>query len=69
MSDSADSSKNSSLPGRGLRFLGTGLLIAGSAFFGGLAVALWDRKSLAKLREPDPRRTQRQMPPEDDNAG
>jgi hypothetical protein len=37
---------------KGLRALRTGLLIAGSALFGGLAVALWNRKALANLRQP-----------------
>jgi hypothetical protein len=52
----ADSAKNQShsTSRRGLRMLGTGLLIATSALFGGLAVAFWDRKSLAKLRQPSP---------------
>jgi hypothetical protein len=36
----------------GLRILETGLLVAGSAFLGGLAVAFWHRKSLSKLRQP-----------------
>ncbi len=54
MSAAADSAENptQSSSRRGFRMLGTGLLIAGSALFGGLAVALWDRKSLAKLRQP-----------------
>ncbi len=39
-------------PGNRLRVLRTGLLIAGSALFGGLAVAFWNRKSLARLRQP-----------------
>lgn len=54
MSPDADSAEIQphSPPRRGLRLLGTGLLIATSALFGGLAVALWDRKSLAKLRQP-----------------
>ncbi|HTX40223.1 MAG TPA: hypothetical protein VMD25_00240 [Acidobacteriaceae bacterium] len=54
MSAYADSAEDQrqSRSRRGLRMLGTGLLIAGSALFGGLAVALWDRKSLAKLRQP-----------------
>jgi hypothetical protein len=38
----------------GIRVLQTGLLVAGSALLGGLAVALWHRKSLAKLRQPVP---------------
>lgn len=30
----------------------TGLLIAGSALLGGLAVVLWNRSSLSRLRQP-----------------
>jgi hypothetical protein len=37
-----------------LHILQTGLLVTGSALLGGLAVALWHRKSLSKLREPNP---------------
>lgn len=36
----------------------TGLLIAGSALLGGLAVVLWHRKSLANLRQPVPESNQ-----------
>jgi len=32
--------------------LRTGLLIAGSALLGGLAVVLWNRSSLSRLRQP-----------------
>jgi hypothetical protein len=39
---------------RGIRLLQTGLLVAGSALLGGVAVAIWNRKSLAKLRQPAP---------------
>jgi hypothetical protein len=35
-----------------LQALRTGLLIAGSALLGGLAVVLWNRSSLSRLREP-----------------
>jgi len=38
----------------GMRILQTGFLVAGSALLGGLAVALWHRKSLARLRQPSP---------------
>ncbi|HEY6445663.1 MAG TPA: hypothetical protein VIY53_04330 [Acidobacteriaceae bacterium] len=31
----------------------TGMLIAGSALLGGLAVVFWNRKSLDRLRHPD----------------
>ncbi len=56
MSAHADSAEHQlhSRSHRSLRMLATGLLIAGSALFGGLAVALWDRKSLARLRQPSP---------------
>lgn len=69
MPDPAGSPSNSSFPRRGLRFLSAGLLIAGSALFGGVAVALWDRKSLAKLRQPAHRRPQAPLPSEDDSSG
>jgi hypothetical protein len=39
---------------RGLHILQTSLLVTGSALLGGLAVALWHRKSLSKLRELNP---------------
>jgi hypothetical protein len=35
-----------------LQALRTGLLIAGSALLGGLAVVLWHRNSLSRLRQP-----------------
>jgi hypothetical protein len=38
----------------GIRVLRAGLLLAGSALLGGLAVVLWHRKSLDKLRQPLP---------------
>lgn len=31
----------------------TGMLVAGSALLGGLAVVFWNRKSLDRLRHPD----------------
>jgi hypothetical protein len=37
---------------RGWRTVRTGLLIAGSAMLGGLAVVFWNRKSLARLHQP-----------------
>ena len=37
--------------GRVWTILRTGVLIAGSALFGGLAVALWNRRALARLRQ------------------
>jgi hypothetical protein len=35
-----------------LQAIRTGLLIAGSALLGGLAVVLWNRSSLSRLRQP-----------------
>ena len=32
----------------------TGLLLATSAAFGGIAVAIWDRRTLAKMRQQTP---------------
>ena len=53
MNDTADDKlaiDNSQKPRfHGLR---TGLLMAGSALLGGLAVVLWNRKTLANLRQP-----------------
>lgn len=54
MPDSSEPGQDRTNSQRGLRLLRTGLIIAGSALFGGLAVALWDRKSLASLRQPHP---------------
>ena len=34
----------------------SGLLIATSAAFGGIAVAIWNRRTLAKMRQPNPPR-------------
>lgn len=51
-SRSSDSETRTDPPARkSLRILETGLLVTGSALLGGLAVALWHRKSLSKLRE------------------
>jgi hypothetical protein len=68
MSDSAGSSNIPSFSRRGLRFLSAGLLVASSALFGGLAVALWDRKSLTKLRQPSRPHPRTPLPSEDDNG-
>jgi hypothetical protein len=68
MSDPAGSSNNPSLSRRGLRFLSTGVLVVGSALFGGLAVALWDRKSLAELRQPARPRPEGPLSSEDENG-
>lgn len=43
---------SSPAPRRSLQVLRTGLLVAGSALLGGLAVVFWNRKSLASLRQP-----------------
>ena len=53
MNDTAEEKPGTESP-RKTRFDGlrTGLLMAGSALLGGLAVVLWNRKSLANLRQP-----------------
>ena len=37
-------------------FWRSGLLLATSAAFGGIAVAIWNRRTLAKMRQPPPSR-------------
>jgi hypothetical protein len=44
----------------------TALLLAASAAFGGLAVAIWDRKTLADMRNRMPEPPQRSVGREDD---
>jgi hypothetical protein len=46
--------------------LRTGLLIVGSALFGGIAVALWNRRTLTKMQNPAPEKGQKQPAIEDD---
>ncbi|MGC2618437.1 MAG: hypothetical protein WA414_05300 [Acidobacteriaceae bacterium] len=65
-SHSKDPETNPDRPAHpGLRILEAGLLIAGSAFLGGLAVAFWHRKSLSKLRQPV---TEPQLTPNQEDA-
>ena len=47
-----------------LQALRTGLLIAGSALLGGLAVVLWNRSSLSRLRQPTETDSQLPDPPD-----
>jgi len=42
--------------GRGLRVFLTSAIVAGSALLGGLAVVLWNRRTLSGLRQPAPLR-------------
>ena len=52
MNDSFDSESTSQeVHNHRLGGLRTGLLMAGSALLGGLAVVLWNRKTLASLRQ------------------
>jgi fatty acid desaturase len=44
----------------------TALLLAASAAFGGLAVAIWDRKTLADMRNRMPESPRRSVGREDD---
>ena len=48
--DAETSEENPSLPER-RNFWRSGLLIATSAAFGGIAVAIWNRRTLAKMRQ------------------
>jgi hypothetical protein len=41
-------------PPERLNFWRSGLLIATSAAFGGIAVAIWNRRTLAKMRQQTP---------------
>lgn len=54
-----DAEQAQSAPSRARKLLRAAIFFAGSAAFGGLAVALWDRKTLAAMRgrgaEPAPR--------------
>jgi hypothetical protein len=53
MSDFGNPVETTTTSRLGKRILTTGLLVVSSALFGGLAVALWERKSLEKLRQPN----------------
>lgn len=47
--------------------LRTGLLLFGSAVFGGIAVALWNRRTLGKMQNP-PTETPKKISPVEDDA-
>jgi hypothetical protein len=46
-----DSKERKPAEARGSSRLRTGLLVVGSAIFGGVAVAFWNRRTLGKMRE------------------
>ena len=46
--------------------LRTGLLLLGSAVFGGIAVALWNRRTLGKMQNPPEEVEKKILPVEDD---
>jgi len=48
--DSANQQEPSEAPTRARKWLRAAVFFAGSAAFGGLAVALWDRKTLTAMR-------------------
>jgi hypothetical protein len=51
-------------PGSGL--VRTGFLLLGSAVFGGIAVALWNRRTLAKMQNRSEEAPKKILPMEDD---
>jgi hypothetical protein len=65
MSSASDSAPEPSSPSR-LQPLRTGLLIAGSALLGGLAVVLWNRSSLSRLRQPAEAASQPPVSPDEE---
>lgn len=46
--------------------LKTGLLIAGSALFGGIAVVLWNRRTLAKMQNQTGQKVPKEAMPDED---
>jgi fatty acid desaturase len=56
----------SKTPTRARKLLRAALFFAGSAAFGGLAVALWDRKILTAMRWRDAQPSEQPRPPDED---
>jgi hypothetical protein len=54
-------------PHRRFGGLRTGLLMAGSALLGGLAVVLWNRNTLANLRQPNAEANRRPVLPDEES--
>jgi hypothetical protein len=56
-------------PSSGTKFKAflTGMIVAGSALVGGLAVVLWNRKALSGLRHPGPGKKP-SLPPDDEEG-
>ena len=55
MSHQSQTAENSETGARKLKAFLTGAILGASALVGGLAVVLWNRKSLSRLRQhPDP---------------
>jgi hypothetical protein len=61
--ETKDSSKT---PARARKLLRAALFFAGSAAFGGLAVALWDRKTLTAMRRRDAEPPEQPRPSDED---
>jgi hypothetical protein len=64
VADSKEENSRKRIASSGLR---TGLLVVGSAFLGGIAVALWNRHSLAEMRKQQPK-NEKITPTVDDDA-
>ena len=54
MVETTDSKAKKDQKGQHSSRVKTGLLVVGSALLGGIAVALWNRRSLAEIRNPTP---------------
>jgi hypothetical protein len=61
-----DLKENSEQDARRLGYLRTGLLLAGSAIFGGIAVAFWNRRTLAKMQNRCQENSEKILSMEDD---
>jgi hypothetical protein len=65
--ETIDNKDNSDQKGPRASRLRTGLLVIGSALLGGIAMALWNRRSLTEIRNQPPESGPKPLPP-DDNA-
>lgn len=67
MNSTPESEPDTQSPTR-LQAIRTGLLISGSVLLGGLAVVLWNRTSLSRLRQPTDEASQPSTEPDDEEV-